>query len=109
MVEPNPPSDRTVDAKSSCAHDACAHDDLRRRLANSHALLSRTDLAKLGWPRRGIDAIYRQLPVVAVPGFARPMIKVADYLTLLESSTYRDDRLRPNASARSCGYLGGDK
>jgi hypothetical protein len=71
------------------------NESLHRRLQNPYALLTRTDLNELGWPRRGVDAIYRRLPVVVVEGFSRPMIRVADYLALLESSTYRDDRVRP--------------
>ena len=36
------------------------------------ALLSRTDLRELGWPRRAVDGIFRELDVVVVPGFSRP-------------------------------------
>jgi hypothetical protein len=71
--------------------------------------MTRSDLAELGWPRRGIDAIYRRLPVVVVPGFARPMVRVADYLALLESFTYRDDQVRPDANSRSPGHNDGNK
>jgi hypothetical protein len=67
----------------------------QERLANPDAVLSRTDLAELGWPRRGVDAIFRRLPVVAVPGFSRPMVRVRDYLALLDESTYAGDRVRP--------------
>jgi hypothetical protein len=65
------------------------------RLANPEAMLSRSDLAELGWPRRGVDAIFRRCPVVVVEGFSRPMIRVSDYLQALEESTYRGDRVRP--------------
>jgi hypothetical protein len=65
------------------------------RLANPDALLSRTDLRDLGWPRRGVDAIFGRLPVVVIEGFSRPMVRVGDYLELVEASTYRDDRVRP--------------
>jgi hypothetical protein len=58
------------------------------------ALLHRGDLRALGWTRSGVDAIFRQLPTVHVPGFSRPMIRAADYLRLLEQSTYDDDRVR---------------
>ena len=67
---------------------------LTARLSMPEALLSRTDLAELGLPRRAVDAVFRACPVVALPGFARPFVKVADYLELVESSTYRDDRVR---------------
>jgi hypothetical protein len=65
------------------------------RLSNPEALLSRTDLRDLGLQRRAVDAVFRVLPVVVFPGYSRPMIKVKDYLALIERSTYRDDRVRP--------------
>jgi hypothetical protein len=64
-------------------------------LVTPGALLSRSHLRELGWERRGVDAIFRALPVVAVDGYSRPVIQVADYLGLLERSTYRGDRVRP--------------
>src|SRR5687768_13756587 len=63
-------------------------------LATPGAYLSRTDLRDLGWPRRAVDAIFRELAIVALPGFSRPMIAAADYVELVERSTYRDDRVR---------------
>ena len=65
------------------------------RLANPDALLSRTDLRELGFERRGVDAVMRACPVVVLPGYSRPLIRVADYLALIESNTYRGDRVRP--------------
>jgi hypothetical protein len=59
------------------------------------ALLSRRDLQELGLSRRGVDAVFRALPVVLLPGYSRPMIKVTDYLKLIESRSYADDRVRP--------------
>ena len=67
---------------------------LGERLAMPEALLSRTDLALLGLPRRAVDAIFRELDVVVLPGYSRPMVRVADYLELMERSTFRDDRVR---------------
>ena len=64
------------------------------RLKHPEGVLSRTDLRKLGFERRGIDAIFRAVPVIAIPGYARPLIRVSDFLTLLDESTYRDDRVR---------------
>jgi hypothetical protein len=58
------------------------------------ALLHRGDLRALGWTRSGVDAIFRELPTVHVPGFSRPMIRAADYLAFVERNTYRDDRVR---------------
>lgn len=57
-------------------------------------LLSRTDLRNLGLERRAVDAVFRALPVVVFPGYRRPMIRAADYLRLVEDSTYRGDRVR---------------
>ena len=67
------------------------HRDLHERLGFPEALLSRTDLATLGLPRRGVDAVFRALPVVVLPGYARPFVRVGDCLELRERSTYRDD------------------
>ena len=65
------------------------------RLANPHALLTRTDLTELGLQRGAVDAVFRALPVVVLPGYSRPMIKVGDYRALIERSTFRGDRVRP--------------
>jgi hypothetical protein len=59
------------------------------------ALLTRSHLRELGLERRAVDAIYRALPVVVLPGYSRPLVRVADYLKLVEASTYRNDRVRP--------------
>ena len=63
------------------------------RLDNPDAVLSRTDLAALGWPRRAVDGIFGALPVVQVPGYSRPFVLVRDYLALVERSKY-DGRTR---------------
>jgi hypothetical protein len=57
------------------------------------ALLSRTHLRELGLERRAVDAVFRALPVVALPGYGRPLIRACDYLALLEANTY-DGRSR---------------
>jgi hypothetical protein len=59
------------------------------------ALLTRSHLRELGLGRNAVDAVFRALPVVALPGYTRPMIRVADYLAYLDEHTYRDDRVRP--------------
>lgn len=59
------------------------------------ALLTRSDLRELGLERRAIDAVFRRLPVVALPGYSRPMIHVEEYLELIDEHTYRDDCVRP--------------
>ncbi len=63
------------------------------------ALLTRTHLRELGLERRAVDAVFRALPVVALPGYSRPLIRAQDYLQLAEEYTYRDDRVRPSAAA----------
>jgi len=52
------------------------------------ALLSRSHLRELGLERRAVDSVFRALPVVALPGYSRPLIRVADYLELLGRSTH---------------------
>ena len=59
------------------------------------ALLTRTHLRELGLERRAIDAVFRKLPVVALPGYSRPMISAEKYLELIDEHTYHDDRVRP--------------
>jgi hypothetical protein len=58
------------------------------------ALLTRSHLRELGLERRAIDAVFRALPVVALPGYSRPLIRAEQYLDLVEEHTYRDDRVR---------------
>lgn len=58
------------------------------------ALLSRTHLRELGLERRAVDAVFRALDVVVLPGYSRPLVRDADYLELLSRSTYRGDRVR---------------
>jgi hypothetical protein len=76
---------------------------LRRRHGsqNPAPFLSRTDLRELGLERRAVDAAFRALPVVALPGYSRPLIRVDDYLRLLEESTYSGDRVREADRARA--------
>jgi hypothetical protein len=59
------------------------------------ALLSRTHLRELGLERRAVDAVFRQLPVVVLPGYSRPLIRASDYQAFLETHTYNGDRVRP--------------
>ena len=59
-------------------------------LANPEALLKRGHLRELGLE---IDAVFRSLPIVALPGYSRPVIRARDYLALLDESTY-DGRAR---------------
>jgi hypothetical protein len=65
------------------------------RLGNPDAVLSRSDLRDLGYERRAIDAIFRSCPVVVLPGYSRPLIRVEDFRELLDGVTYRGDKVRP--------------
>ena len=59
-------------------------------------LLDRKTLAdELGVTRATVDAIFRALPVVALPGLRKPFVRRADVQALLEQHTYRDgERVR---------------
>jgi hypothetical protein len=64
-------------------------------LGRPGALLTRSHLRELGLERRAVDAVFRSCPVVALPGYSRPMIRVEDYVRFLAEHTYADDRVRP--------------
>jgi hypothetical protein len=63
-------------------------------LTNPDALLTRTHLRELGLERRAVDAVFRALPVVALPGYSRPLVRVQDYLELVERCSYDGTRVR---------------
>lgn len=56
----------------------CDWSDLKGRLELDDAVLSSTDLRALGYPRRAIDAIWRNVETQHIPGYSRPLIRVAD-------------------------------
>jgi hypothetical protein len=62
--------------------------------------LNRSHLRELGLERRAVDAVFRALPVVALPGYSRPLIRAEQYLELVEHHTFRGDRVRPIRSNR---------
>jgi hypothetical protein len=64
-------------------------------LQRPHALLTRSHLRELGLERRAVDAVFRKLDCVFLDGYSRPMVKVVDYLALIEQQTYGKDRVRP--------------
>jgi hypothetical protein len=64
------------------------------RLERPDAFLSRSDLRELGLERRAVDAVFRACPVVCLPGYSRPLVRVEDYRALIEASTYSGDRVR---------------
>ena len=64
------------------------------RLENPAAVLSRTDLREFGLERRAIDAVFRALDVIYLPGYSRPLVRVSDYLNLIRESTYDERKVR---------------
>jgi len=60
-------------------------------------VIDRQGLAALGFGRRSIDAIFRALPVVALPGVRRVYLRRADVAAYLAEHTYANDfpRVRP--------------
>jgi hypothetical protein len=64
-------------------------------LETSGGMLTRSDLRELGWERRAVDAIFREIDVVFLPGYRRGHVRTEDYLALLEQCSYRGDRVRP--------------
>jgi hypothetical protein len=71
------------------------HSAAAKLLETPGALLTRTHLRELGLERRAVDAVFRALPVVALPGYSRPMIRAEEYRALVERCTYCYDRVRP--------------
>ena len=60
------------------------------------ALLTRSHLRDLGLTRTMVDAVFRELDVIFLPGTKRGgAVRRDDYLDLLERSTYGSDRVRP--------------
>lgn len=57
--------------------------------------MTRSDLRELGLQRGAVDAVFRALPVVVLPGYSRPMIRAEDYLAFIAENTYGDNRVRP--------------
>jgi hypothetical protein len=64
------------------------------RLTNPDAFLSRGDLRALGLERRAVDAIFRALPVIVLPGYSRPLVRVQDYRELVERCRYDGTQIR---------------
>ena len=60
------------------------------RVRVPEALLSRSDLREPGLERRAVDVVFRECPIVVLPGYKRPLVRVADYLALLDGATVCD-------------------
>jgi hypothetical protein len=67
----------------------------RQLLENPAALLTRSHLRELGLERRAVDAVFRAQPEVKLPGYSRTLVRVRDYHDLIDSNTYRGDRVMP--------------
>ena len=59
------------------------------------ALLTTSDLAALGLPHKAIESVLRQVPVIYLDGYRRPLVRVEDYIGLVERSLDRGNRVRP--------------
>ncbi len=92
---------RAASADVAAERTARHHPVATELLETPVALLTRTHLRELGLERRAVDAVFRALPVVALPGYSRPMIRADQYVELLERSTFDDDRVRPSSAIMS--------
>jgi hypothetical protein len=90
-----------VRQQESPAPPAAHHQHAADLLETPGALLTRTHLRELGLERRAVDAVFRKLRVVSLPGYSRPLIRAEEYLHLIDDYTYGDDRVRPVASSAS--------
>ena len=75
------------------------------RLDLPEALLSRTDLAALGLPRRAVDSVFRECAkregVILIPGYSRPFVRVSAYRDVLADATYREGDVWPSSARDS--------
>jgi hypothetical protein len=90
---------RTIGTGQARSSASCHHHTAEELLRIPDALLTRTHLRELGLERRAIDAVFRALPVVVIPGYSRPLIRADDFRALIARFTYRDDRVRPLSQA----------
>jgi hypothetical protein len=60
------------------------------------AFVGRSDLVALGFGRAAVDAIFRELPVVVLPGVRRVYVHRDGVVALLAEHTYAGDRVRPS-------------
>jgi hypothetical protein len=90
---------RTHRRTSEAGQPSRGHHTAQELLDTPNALLTRTHLRELGLERRAIDAVFRALPVIVLPGYSRPLIRADDFRALIAKFTYRDDRVRPLGQA----------
>ena len=101
-----PPTDRAEVEPRAVALEAVALEDgaaersarvpVGDLLQRPGALLQRRHLHELGLERRAVDAVFRALPVVILPGYSRRMIRAEDYRRLIAERTYGEDRVHPS-------------
>jgi hypothetical protein len=92
-------SRRSVSSRQTAAPTDNKRPSPAELLTDPEAFLLRTDLTKLGLNRRAVDSAFRNCPVIALPGYDRPMIRVRAFLAFIEGATYCDkcgDRVRPS-------------
>jgi hypothetical protein len=63
-------------------------------LERPEGFLTTSDLRDLGLPRGAVESIFRELPNVVVPNYRRPLVRVADFLALIDANTYDGTRVR---------------
>jgi len=68
------------------------------RLGTPHAVFSRTDLSSSVTDAAPSTRSFGRAPVVAIPGYSRPLIRVEEFERFLEEHTYRGDRVRPSST-----------
>jgi hypothetical protein len=81
---------QTFVARARNVESRMAGDVLSERLRIPDAVLSSTDLRKLGYTRRLIDQIWRVCPTEVWEGSRRPLVRVRDFIAWRERYTYRE-------------------
>jgi hypothetical protein len=69
---------------------------LEQLLRQPDAYLQRGDFFALGLGRKAVDAIFEAIGQ-RIPGYARPVVRVADWTAYRETFTYDGDRVRPTS------------
>jgi hypothetical protein len=75
-------------------------------IAQGTGLLDSTHLTELGLSERAITALWREVPVVRLPDFIRPLVPVEAYLAHIAGHIYCDrcaERVRPGRSRARIG------
>lgn len=74
-------------------------------------MLTRSDLRELGLQRGAVDAVFRALPVIVLPGYSRPMVRAEDYLAFVAEPptgtiACRRHKIRQRSGERPDGAAG---